>query len=41
MVVTTLMFHQMSKSELTISDIDRIDKELRNKKDIELSIQNK
>jgi len=40
MVVTTLMFHRMNKSQPTISDIDRIDIELRNKKDSEMSIQN-
>jgi len=40
MVVTTRMFHQMTKSEPTVSDIDKIDLELRNKKDSEMMIQN-
>ena len=40
MVVTTRMFHQMSKSGPTISDIERIDSELRSKKRSEIPIQN-
>ena len=41
MVVTTHMFHQMSKPELTIADIEKVDLELRNKTGSEISDKNK
>jgi hypothetical protein len=41
MVVTTRMFHQMIKSEPTISDIERIDLELRSKTSSEIPSKNK
>jgi hypothetical protein len=40
MVVTTQMFHKMNESKQTISDMDKIDLELHNKKSPEISIQN-
>jgi hypothetical protein len=41
MVVTTHMFYQMSKSEPTILDIEKIDLELRNKAGSKTSDKNK
>lgn len=41
MVVTTYMFHKMNASEPKISDMERIDLELRNKTDSDISVQKK